>query len=106
MTLVGSCPQTLTPISFPLKRDPVPHRIDLFLQIILTGGHEVRAIYYCLGDRVEKSNKWLLALLNFPLLVAILPVNSPCTLTIIARDASLVILVVAGHDGCYQIFGI
>ena len=100
MTLVGACPQTLTPISFPLKRYPVPHRLALFLRIILTGGHD------CIGDRVGKLNRWLLALLNFSLLVAILPVNSPCTLTIIARDAPLVFLVVEGHGGCYQIFGI
>ena len=106
MTLVGACPQNLTSISFPFKRDPVPHRLALFLQIILTDGHEVGAIYYCLGDRVGKSNRWLLALLNFPLLVAILPAKSPCTLTIIARDAPLVLLVVVGHGGCYHIFGI
>ena len=42
----------------------------------------------------------------FPLIMAILPVKSPCTLTIIARGAPLVLLVVAGHVGCYQIFGI
>ena len=51
-------------------------------------------------------NRWLLALLNFPFLMAILPVKSPCTLTIIARDAPLVLVVVAGHGGCCQIFGI
>ena len=84
----------------------MPHRLALFLQIILTGGHELRAIDYCIGGRVVKSNRWLLALLDFPLLVAILPVKSPCTLTIIARDAPLVLVVVAGHGGCYQIFGI
>ena len=106
MTLVGACPQTLTSIYFPLKRDPVPHRLALFLQIILTGGHEVRAIDYCIGGRVVKSNRWILALLNFPLLVAILPVKSPFTLTIIAIDALLVLVVVAGRGGCYQIFGI
>ena len=50
--------------------------------------------------------RWILALLIFPLLVAILPVKSPCTLTIISRDAPLVLLVVAGHGGCCQIFGI
>ena len=38
--------------------------------------------------------------------MAILPVKSPCALTIIARDAPLVLLVVAGHGGCCQIFGI
>ena len=38
--------------------------------------------------------------------MAILPVKSPCTLTIIARVAPLVLLVVAGRVGCCQIFGI
>ena len=38
--------------------------------------------------------------------MVILPVKSPFTLTIIARDAPLVLLVVAGHGGCCQIFGI
>ena len=100
MTLIGACPQTLTPISFPLKREPVPHHLVLFLHLILTGGHEVRAIDYCIGGRVGKLKIWLLALLIFPLLMAILPVKSPCTLTIIARDAPLLLLVVAGHGAC------
>ena len=51
-------------------------------------------------------NIQLLALLIFLLLVAILPVKSPCTLTIIARGAPLLLLIVAGHDGCCKIFGI
>ena len=38
--------------------------------------------------------------------MAILPVKSPCTLTIISRGAPLVLVVVAGHGGCFQIFGI
>ena len=84
----------------------MPHRTALFLQIILTGGHEVIAIDYCIGGRVVKLNICLLALLNFTLLVVILLVKSPCTLTIIARDAPLVLLVVAGHGDSYQIFGI
>ena len=36
----------------------------------------------------------------------ILPVKSPYTLTIIARGAPLLILVVTSHGGCCQIFGI
>ena len=52
LTLVGDCPQTLTPTYLPLKRDPVPHRLGLFLHIILTGGHEVRAIDYYIGGRI------------------------------------------------------
>ena len=36
----------------------------------------------------------------------ILPVKSPCTLTIIARIAPLVLLIAAGHGGCWKIFGI
>ena len=45
-------------------------------------------------------------MLIFTLLMAILPVKSPCTLTIIARGAPLVIIVVAGHGRCCKIFGI
>ena len=55
---------------------------------------------------IGKTNIWLLALLIFPLLMAILPVKSSCTLTIISRGALLVLLVVAGHGGCRQIFRI
>ena len=51
-------------------------------------------------------NRWLLSLLVFTLLVAFFPVRSPCTLTIIARGAPIVLVVVAGHSGCCQIFGI
>ena len=83
----------------------IPTLCFLFYQL-LTGGHEVGAIYYCIGGRVGKTNIWFLALLIFPLLVAILPVKSPCTLTIIARGAPLVLLVVAVHGGCCQIFDI
>ena len=72
----------------------------------LTGGHLVGAIDYCIVARVGKSNIWLLALLIFPFLMTILPVKSSCTLTIIAGGAPLVLLVVAGHGGCFQIFGI
>ena len=45
-------------------------------------------------------------MLLFPLLVVILTVKSPCTLTIIARGAPLVLIFVAGHGGCCRIFGI
>ena len=38
--------------------------------------------------------------------VAILPVKYPCTLTIIAIGAPLVLVVVAVHGGCCRIFGI
>ena len=55
------------------------------------------------GHEVGKMTRWLLALLIFPLLMAILPVKSPCTLTIIARGAPFVLLVIAGHGGCFQI---
>ena len=106
MTLVGDCPQNVTPISIPLKREPVPHHLTLFFYVILTGGHEIGEIYYCIGCRVGKTTRWLLSLLNLPLLMAILPVKSPCTLSIIARGAPLVICVAAGNGGCCQIFGI
>ena len=36
----------------------------------------------------------------------ILTVKSPCKITIISKGATLVTLVVAGHGGCYNIFGI
>ena len=42
----------------------------------------------------------------FPFLMAMLPVKYPCTLTIIARGEPLVLVVVAGHGGCCQSFGI
>ena len=38
--------------------------------------------------------------------MAILPVKSPCTLTIIARGAPLVLLVSSVHSGCCRILGI
>ena len=60
--------------------------------------------YYCIFYRVGKMNRWLLALIIFPFLMAILPVKSPCTLTIIARGEPFVLPVVAGHVGCCQIF--
>ena len=50
--------------------------------------------------------RWFFALITFPFLMAILPVKSPCTLTIISRGAPTVLLVVAGHGCCCQIFGI
>ena len=73
-----------------------------FFHGLLIGGHQIGAIDYYIVGRVGKMNIWLLALISFPLLVAILPVKS---LTIIARGAPLVLLVVAGHGGCCQIFG-
>ena len=72
----------------------------------LIGGHYVGAIYYWIVGRVGKMNRCLLALFIFPLIVVILPVKSPCTLTIISRVAPLVLVVVAGHGVCCQIFGI
>ena len=45
VTLVGACPQTVTPISIYLKRDPVPHHLTLFFYVIITGGHEIGAKY-------------------------------------------------------------
>ena len=51
-------------------------------------------------------NRWILALLIFPLLVAVLPVKPPCTITIIARGTPLVLLVVSGHGYCCKIFGV
>ena len=78
----------------------------LFFRGILIGGNEVGSIYYYIGGRIGKTNRWLLALLISPLIMVILPVKYPCTLTIIARVSPLVLVVVAGHGGCFQIFGI
>ena len=66
----------------------------------------MRAIDYCIGGSIGKTKIWLLALLNFPFLMAFLPVKSPCALIVIARGAPLLLLVVAGHGGCCEIFGI
>ena len=51
-------------------------------------------------------NRWFIALIILPLIVAILPEKSLCTITIITRGAPLVILVAVGHGVCYKIFGI
>ena len=51
-------------------------------------------------------NRWFLALLIFTLIVAILPVKSPWTITIIARGAPLVLLVIVDRGGCCNIFSI
>ena len=59
-----------------------------------------------IGGGIGKTARWLLALLIFPLLVAILPVKYPYTLTIISIGAPLVLLIVVGHGGCCKIFGI
>ena len=59
-----------------------------------------------IGGVIVKTNRWLLALLIFPLLMAILPVIPPCTPTIIARGAPLLLIIVMGHGGCCKIFGI
>ena len=83
----------------------IPTLFFLFC-VILTGDHEVGAIDYCIGGRIGKTNRWLLALLSFPLLVAILPVKSPCPTTIISWGAPLVLLVDSGHGVCCNIFGI
>ena len=66
--------------------------IFLFLCGLITGGHELGSIYYCIGRRVVETNIWLLTLLSFPILVDILPLKSPCTITIISRGAPLVLL--------------
>ena len=51
-------------------------------------------------------NRWIIALLIFPLIVAILLVKAPCNIHIIERGAPLVLLVVVDHGGCCKIFGI
>ena len=61
---------------------------------------------YCIGGGIGKTNRRILALLNFPFLAAILPVKYLYTLTIISRGAPLVLIVVAFHGGCCQIFDI
>ena len=73
---------------------------------IFTGGNYAVAINYVIGGGIVKTNRRILTLLIFPILVAILPVKYPCTLTIITICAPLVLLIVAGHGGRCQIFGI
>ena len=61
---------------------------------------------YCIGSGIGKTKRHFLVLLIFSLLVATLPVKSPCTIIIIERVAPLVLVVVTGHGGGCQIFGI
>ena len=63
-------------------------------------------INYRIVSRIGKTNRCFFALITFPLIVEILPVNFPLTITIITRGAPLIILVIVGCDGCFKIFGI
>ena len=47
-----------------------------------------------------------ICLINFPLIVAVLPLKDLYIITIISRSAPFVIVVVAGHGSCCKIFGI
>ena len=78
--------------------------LALFLHIIFIGGHEVGAIDYCIGGRIIKMNWLVLGLILFTLPVVNLPVISPCTITVIARCKQFVLIFVAVHSGCCQIF--
>ena len=66
----------------------------------------VVTIKYSIGNRIGKMNRWFIALIIFSLIMVILPVKPPWTITIISRGAPLVIIVVAGHSGCFNIFGV
>ena len=66
-------------------------------------GKSNRLLYWWHNHKNEPTCSWLAF---FSLLMDILPVKYSCTLTIIARVAPLVLLVVAGHFCCNQIFSI
>ena len=51
-------------------------------------------------------NRWFIALIIFPLIMAIHPLKEPHTITIILRREKFVLVVVASHVGFWQIFGI
>ena len=78
----------------------------LFICIFLTGYHDVGEIHYCIGCRISKINIFILDLLFFPLILAILPVKAPCTITNIAVNTPLVNFLIMFHGDCYQIFHI
>ena len=80
-----------------------PHFILLCNSHWLPWGKSNRLLHLWQNLKIELSCSWLAF---FPLSVFKLPVKSPCTMTIISRCAPVVLLVVAGHGGCYQIFGI
>ena len=72
--------------------------------LFLTGVHHLGEINYCIGSGIGKTNILFIALLLFTLIVAILPVKSPCTIFIILIGTPVVILVVVVHGGCCQVF--
>ena len=78
--------------------------LTLFLHILLTSGHVLGAIYYCIGGRIRKMNWPVFGLLFFPLSVVKLPMISPFTINFIERSTSFAIIFGVVHSGCCQIF--
>ena len=133
VTLSESCSQNQTTRNLLLKRDTVPHRQDkeqinnmwghlkqanwirflnlilikwLFLNTPLTGGKGLGAIDYLICFIIIKYNRLIIYLSFFTLILAILSVKPPRTITIITRNTPFVLIFVAGHGGCCQIFHI
>ena len=81
--------------------------IPLFLLYkLLTDDHEVGEIYYSFSFRTRKEFKIVLNLILFPIVVDILPVETPHTITNIAINSPLVCFAVVGHGRFYQVFHI
>ena len=133
VTLSESCSQNQTTRNLLLKRDTVPHRQNkeqsnniwghlkqvnwirflnlilikwLFLNTPLTGGKGLGAIDYLICFIIIKYNRLIIYLSFFTLILAILSVKPPRTITIITRNTPFVLIFVAGHGGCCQIFHI
>ena len=134
VTLTGTCPQTLNPISLTLKQEAVPHSYNinseeisggggvyerklnrfltlipiliLFFHVLLTRVREVGALDYWVCGSIRKLDQLVLGLLFFPLHVAKLPVISPCTITVILRSTPFVLFfkVISGSFHMFYIW--
>ena len=76
------------------------NNLFFFFHGILTGGNEIGAIDYFIFSGVVKESRLFIVLLLFPLLMAILSVKPPFTMTIIAIVSLLVLVIIAGHSSC------
>ena len=75
-----------------LDSDFIPSQF-FFPHKILTCDHEVREIYYGIGCRIHKENSIFLLLLLLTILVSTFPVETPQTISIIARITPLVLVI-------------
>ena len=71
---------------------------------ILNGVHELGSIHDHICIRRIKANRTFLALILFPLIIFILSVKTPCTITIIARGTPHVFLAVTFNGGYGKVF--